>query len=86
MAKPPSNAKPAWMARPYKKVEQGELRVDRPINDDDMYMFELRGKRMQDFRKATLENSWEKAGKPSWDIHVVLCWKNGNARLVTKYT
>lgn len=86
MKKAPSNAKPAWMALTAKpKVEKGELTVDRKLNDQDMYLFELNGKRLPDFRKRTLEDSWEKAGKPRWDVHVVLCWKNGNARLVEKY-
>lgn len=86
MAKPPSNAKPSWMARASKpKVNKGELRIDREINNQDMYLFELNGKRLPDFRKHTLEQHWKEAGEPEWNVHVVLCWENGNARLVTKY-
>lgn len=81
------NQKPSWMRTGgITKVIEGELVIDQKLNDEDMYMFSINGRRIEGiFRKHTLLEYWESKGKPSMNIHVDLCWKQGNARLVTKY-
>lgn len=71
---------------PIVKSQQGELKIDRECNEKDMYLFSIDGKRITEaFRLSTLQEYWKKNGCPNWNVKVELCWKEGNARLVTKY-
>lgn len=82
------NAKPEWMRTSPKEkaIEKGELTIDREINDKDMYIFRVNGKRLRGiFKKKFLEDYWRDLGSPEMNVQVELKWRDGNSRLVERY-